>query len=204
MSIRRSNQLSYNPKKRKVNKGSGLPAGKPSMHVTEIGRRTVFEGLGDHFPQALGRKGVIRQAGQRQPFEADLPAIALPALPNRGKVLTETMEDCLNLMKVTVDPMHGVVLADVFAKIEETLRYDFQAEFLQDFTAHGVTQCLSMILAAARQHEELALFRADADREDVAVAKDDGTSRRPDPRGSTTGLATRSGHEATLPRRARQ
>ena len=174
------------------------------MYVPEIGGRAVFEGLGDDLPQALGRKGVIRQTGSRQPFETDLPAIALPALPNRGKVLTETMEDRLNLMKVTVDPMHGVVLADVFAKREETLRYDFQAEFLQDFAAHGVTQCLSMILAAARQHEELALFRADADREDVAVAKDDGTSRRPDPRGSTTGLATRSGHKATLPRRARQ
>ena len=114
------------------------------------------------------------------------------------------MEDRLNLMKVTMDPMHGVVLADVFAEIEETLWHDLQSEFLQDFTAHGVAQRLAVILAAAREHKELAFFRANADREDVAVKKDDGTSRRPDPGGITTGLATRSGHEATLPRRARQ
>ena len=56
-----------------------------------------------------------------------------------------------------------------------------------------------MILAAARQHEKLPFFRADADREDIAVAQDDGASRGPDPGGSATGLATRSGHEATLP-----
>jgi len=187
-----------------VNKGSGLPAGKPSMHVPEIGRRTVFEGLGDDLTQAFGRKGVIRQPRQRQPFEADLPTIAFPALPNRGKVRTETMEDRLDLMKVPMDSMHGVVLADVFAEVQKALRYDFQSEFFQDFATHGITQRLSMILAAARQHEELALFRADADREDVAVTEDDGARRRPDPRGSTTGLTTRRGHEATLPRQAAQ
>ena len=114
------------------------------------------------------------------------------------------MEDRLDLMKVTMDPMHGVVLADVFAEIEETLWYDLQAKLFEDFAAHGVAQRLAVILAAAREYEELALFRADADREDVAVTKDDGTSRRPDPRGSATRLATRSGHEATLPRQAGQ
>jgi hypothetical protein len=56
-----------------------------------------------------------------------------------------------------------------------------------------------MILAAAGQHEKLPFLGADTDREDIAVAKDDGASRGPDPGGSATGLATRSGHEATLP-----
>ena len=114
------------------------------------------------------------------------------------------MEDRLNLMKVTMDPMHGVVLADVFAEIEETLGHDLQAKLLEDFPTDGIAQRLAVILAAAREHKELALFRANADREDVAVTQNDGSSRRPDPGGITTGLATRSGHEATLPRRARQ
>ena len=114
------------------------------------------------------------------------------------------MEDRLNLMKVTVDPMHGVVLADVFAEIEETLWYDLQAKLLQDFPTDGIAQGLAVILAAAREHKELALFRANANREDVAVTQNDGTSRRPDPGGITTGLATRSGHRATLPRQAGQ
>ena len=98
------------------------------MYVPEIGGRTVFEGLSDDLTQALGRKGVIRQTGYRQPFETDLPTIAFPPLPDRGKVLTETMEDRLDLMKVAMDPMHGVVLADVFAKVQETLRHNLQAK----------------------------------------------------------------------------
>ena len=114
------------------------------------------------------------------------------------------MEDSLDLMEVAMDPMHGVVLADVFAKVQEALRRDLQAEFFQDFATHGIAQGLTVILAAAREHKELPLFRADADREEVAATKDDGTSRRPDPGGTATGLATRSGHEATLPSRARQ
>jgi hypothetical protein len=114
------------------------------------------------------------------------------------------MEDRLDLMKVTMDPMHGVILADVFAKVQETLRYDFQSEFLQDFATHGITQCLSMILSATGENKELSFFGANADREDVFAAQDDGASRRPDPRGSTTGLTTWSGHEATLPRQAGQ
>jgi len=174
------------------------------MYVPEIGGRTVFEGLGDDLSQALGRKGVIRQTGQRQPFETDLPTIAFPPLPNRGKVLTEAMEDGLDLMEVAMDPMHGVILADVFAEVQEALRHDLQAKLFQDFAAHGVTQRLAMILTAAWKYEELAFIGADADREDIAVAEDDGSRRRPDPRGSATGLATRSGHEATLPGRARQ
>jgi hypothetical protein len=174
------------------------------MYVPEIGGRTILHGLGDDLSQALGRKGVIRQTGQRQPLETDLPAIAFPPLPNRGKVLTEAMEDRLDLMEVAMDPMHGVVLADVFAEVQEALRHDLQAKLFQDFAAHGVTQRLAMILTAAWKYEELAFIGADADREDIAIAEDDGARRRPDPRGSATGLATRSRHEATLPGRARQ
>ena len=174
------------------------------MYVPEIGGRTVFESLGDNLTQPLGRKGVIPQAGQRQPFETDLPTIAFPPLSNRCKVFAETMEDRLDLMKVAMDPMHGVVLADVFAKIEETLWHNLQAELLQDFAAHRIAQRLTVILTTAREHEELALFRSNADREDVSTTQDDGTSRRPDPGGTATGLATRSGHEAILPSRAGQ
>jgi len=61
-----------------------------------------------------------------------------------------------------------------------------------------------VVLTAARQDKKLAFIGANTDREDIAIAKDDSTSRRPDPRGSTTGLATRSGHEATLPSGAGQ
>jgi hypothetical protein len=174
------------------------------MYVPEIGGRTVFEGLSDDLTQALGRKGVIRQTGQRQPFETDLPTIAFPPLANRGKVLTETMEDRLDLMKVAMDSMHGVVLPDVFAEVQETLRYDFQSEFLQNFATHGVAQRLAVILSATRENKELSFFRANAYRQDIPITEDDGASRRPDPRGSTTGLTTRSGHEATLPRQAGQ
>ena len=114
------------------------------------------------------------------------------------------MEDRLDLMKVAMDPMHGVVLADVFAKVQETLRHDLQAKFFQDFAAHGIAQRLAVVLSTTRQNKELSFFGADTDREDIAVAEDDGSSRRPNPGGSATGLATRSGHEARLPRRARQ
>jgi hypothetical protein len=114
------------------------------------------------------------------------------------------MEDGLDLMKVTVDSMHSVVLADVFAKVQETLRYDRQAKFFQDFAAHGVTQRLAVILSATRENKELSFFGANADREDVSATQNDRSGGRPDPRGSTTGLATRSGHEATLPRQAGQ
>lgn len=174
------------------------------MHVPQIGRRTVLQGLGDDLSQALGRKGVIRQTGQRQPFETDLPAIALPTLPDRGKIFALTMEDRFDLMEVPMDPVHGMVLADVLAEVEEALRHDVQSEFLEDFAAHGVTQRLSMILTAARQDEELPFFGADTHGEDIAAAQDDGAGRRPDPGGSTTGLTARSGHATTLPGPARQ
>ena len=204
MSIRRSNQLSYNPKKRKVNKGRRPPSGKPSMHVTKIGGRTVLQAPGDDLAQALGRKRVIRQPSQREPFETDLPAIALPALPDGRKILAMAVEDRFDLMKMAMDSMHGVVLADVFAEIKETLRHDLESEFLEDLSTHGVAKRLAVILAATREHEKLALFRADTHRQDVVAAQDDGTCGRPNPGGCTTGLATWSGHEGTLPGPARQ
>ena len=155
------------------------------MHVPEIGRGTVLQGLGDDLPQALGRKGVIRQPGQRQPLKTDLPAIAPPALPDGGKVVAQAMEDRFDLMEVAMDPMHGVVLADVFAEVQQPLRDDVETELFQDFAAHGVAQRLAVILAAARQDQELTLFGPDADRQDIFAAQDDGAGRRPDSGGST-------------------
>ena len=140
------------------------------MHVPEIGGRTVFQGLGDDLSQALGRKGVIRQPRQGQPLEADLPAVSLPALPDGPEVIAEAMEDGFDLMEVAMDAVHGVVLADVFAKVQQTLRHDLETQFLQDLALDGIPQGLAMILAAAGQDEELALFGADADRQDLVAA----------------------------------
>ena len=114
------------------------------------------------------------------------------------------MEDRLDLMKVTMNPMHGVVLADVFAKVQETLRHDLQAKFFQDFTAHSIAQRLAVVLSATGENKELSFFGTNADREDVFASQNNRSCGRPDARGSTTGLATRSGHEATLPRPAGQ
>ena len=156
------------------------------MHVPEIGRRTVLQGLGDDLSQALGRKGVIRQPSQRQPLEADLPAVSLPALPDGSEIIAEAMEDGFDLMEVAMDPVHGVVLADVFAKVQQTLRHDLETQLLQDLALDGISQGLAVILAAAGQDEELALFGADADRQDLVAAQDDGTASRPDPRRCAT------------------
>lgn len=171
--------------KRKGNKESRPPSGKPSMHVPQIGRRTVLEGLGDDLAQALGRKGVIRQAGQREPFETDLPAVTLPPLPDGRKVGTQAMEDGFDLVEMAMDPVHRVVLADILAQVQQPLRHHLQAQFLQDLPSHGVAQGLAMVLASARQYQELAFLGADPDRQDVFAAQDDGTGRRPDPGGST-------------------
>jgi hypothetical protein len=48
------------------------------------------------------------------------------------------MEDRLDLMEVAMNPVHGVVLADVFAKVEQALRHDPEAELLEDFPLDGV------------------------------------------------------------------
>jgi len=160
------------------------------MHVPEIGGRTILEALGDDLAQALGRKGVIRQAGQRKPLETDLPTVAFPPLSDGGQILAAAMEDGLDLMEMAMDPMHGVVLAHIFAEVEETLRHDPQAEFFEDFAPYGITQRFAVILAAAREHKELPFFGADAHGQDVSATEDDGARRRPDPGGSATGLAT--------------
>lgn len=151
------------------------------MHVPEIGGRTVPQGLGDDVAQALGRKGVIRQPSQRQPLETDLPTVALPALPNRPEVVAAAMEDGFHLVEVPVDPMHGMVLADVLPEVDQAQRLDAQAELLVDLATDGVPQRLAMVLAAAGQDEELALLGADPDRQDLIAAQDDGAGGRPDP-----------------------
>ena len=155
------------------------------MHVPEIGGRTVFQGLGDDLSQALGRKGVIRQPRQGQPLETHLPPVSLPPLPDRGKVVTEAMEDGFDLVEVAMDAVHGVVLADVFAEVEQALRHDLQPQFLQDLAADGVSQSLAVILAPAGQDEELTLFGPDPDRQDLITAQDDGPASRPNPGGCT-------------------
>jgi hypothetical protein len=93
------------------------------------------------------------------------------------------MEDRFDLMEVAMDPVHGVVLADVFAKVEQALRDDPQAQFLKDLALDGIPQRLAVILSAARQHQELAFLGPDPDRQDLIAAQDDGTGSRPDPGG---------------------
>ena len=91
------------------------------------------------------------------------------------------MEDGLDLVEVAVDAVHSVVLADVFSEVEQALRHDFETQFLQDLTPDGIPQGLAVILTAAGQDEELALFGPDPDRQDLFTAQDDGTGGRPDP-----------------------
>ena len=93
------------------------------------------------------------------------------------------MEDRFDLMEVAVDPVHGVVLADVFPQVDQTLRYDPEAELLEDFPLDGVPQRLAVILAAARQDKELALLGPDPHGEDLVAAQDDGPGGRADARG---------------------
>ena len=155
------------------------------MHVPEIGGRTVFQGLGDDLAQALGRKGVIRQPRQGEPLETHLPTVALPALPDGPEVITETMEDGFDLMEVAMDPVHGVVLADVFPKVEKALRHDLEPQLLQDLALDGVPQGLAVILATTGQDEELALLGPDPDRQDLIAAQDDRARGCPDAGGCT-------------------
>jgi hypothetical protein len=93
------------------------------------------------------------------------------------------MEDCFDLMEVAMDPVHGVVLTDVFPEIDQSLRHDLEPQLLQDLALDSISQGLAVILAAARQDEEFALFGADTDREDLVTAQDDGPSGRADARG---------------------
>ncbi len=91
------------------------------------------------------------------------------------------MKDRFDLMEVAVNSMHGVVLADVFAEIQQALGHNRQPELFQNFSTYGVAQRLSVILPAAGQHEELTLLSANPHREDIAATQDDGARRRPDP-----------------------
>jgi hypothetical protein len=95
------------------------------------------------------------------------------------------MEDGFDLMEVAVDPVHGMVLTDVFPEVEQALRHDLETQFLQDLTPDGIPQGLAVILTTAGQDEELALFGPDPDRQDLFAAQDDGTGGRPDPGGCT-------------------
>ncbi len=95
------------------------------------------------------------------------------------------MEDRLDLVEVAVDPMHGVVLTDVFPEVDQPLRHDLQAELLEHLTPDGVPQGLAVILAATGQDKELALFGPDADRQDLIAPQDNRTRGRPDARGCT-------------------
>jgi len=141
---------------------------------------------------------------QRQPLEAHLPAVMPLPFADGGEIIAATMEDRLDLMEVAVNPVHGVVLADVFAEVEQTLRYDREAELFEDFASDGITQRLAVVLAASRQDEEVSFFRPDANREQVAAPQDHGARRRPDAGGDTAGLASRRGHAVTLPGTAGQ
>ena len=151
------------------------------MHVAEIGSRTVPQSLDDDLAQALGRKGVIRQAGQGQPLEADLPTVALPAFPDGGEIGADTMEDRLDLMEMAVDPVHGVILADVLPQIKQALRFDPQAKLFEDLPSDRVAQSLAMILATPGEYHEFALLRPDPHRQDLVAAQDDGPGGRADP-----------------------
>jgi hypothetical protein len=92
------------------------------------------------------------------------------------------MEDRFDLMEMAMDAMHGVILADVFPQIDQTLRHDPEAELLEHLPLDGVPQRLAVILSATRQHEELAFFGTDPHGEDLVAAQDDGPRGRADAR----------------------
>jgi hypothetical protein len=95
------------------------------------------------------------------------------------------MEDGFDLMEVAMDPVHGVVLADVFPEVEKALRHDLEPQLLQDLALDGVPQGLAVILATTGQDEELAFLGPDPDSQDLIAAQDDGAGGRPDARGCT-------------------
>ena len=138
MSIRRSNQLSYTPEKGTVNKAGRSSAGKPSMNIPEVGGQAGPPELADNLAQALRGKGGIAEFGQREPLETDLPAVLAPPLPDRGEIAALTMEDRLDLMEVPMDAVHRVVLADVFAHIDQAAWGNLQTEFFPDLAPNGV------------------------------------------------------------------
>jgi len=152
------------------------------MHVPEIRRRAVPQGLGNDLSQALGRKGVIRQPRQRQPLETHLTTVPLLPGPDRTQIVAAAVEHGFDLMEVPVDPVHRVVLADVFPEIKERLRLDPQAKFFEHLAPDGIPQRLAVVLSAAGQDQELAFLGPDPDREDLLAPQDDRTGGRADAR----------------------
>lgn len=120
------------------------------MHVPQIGRRAIAQGLGNHRPKAFGRKGKVLQASQRQPCKAHLPTILLLPCPQRRKISTPTMKDRFDLMEMPMDAMHGVILAHILAQINQPLRDNGEPKLFQDLAPNGITQVLPMILPAPR------------------------------------------------------
>ncbi len=121
------------------------------MNVTQIGGGSAFQGPWNDLPQPLRRKRIIRQAGQGEPLETNLTAIPLSSFPDGRKICTLTMEDGLYLMKVTVNPMHAMVLADILPDIEQSLRSNPQPQLLQDFAHDRGLQGLAVILSTPRK-----------------------------------------------------
>lgn len=195
MSIRRSNQLSYTPENGTVNKAGGPAAGKHSMHVPEIGRRAGGEEPADDLPEAGRRKGEIAKFGEGKPLEADLAAIPPPPFADRAEIRALAIEDGLHLMEMTMDAVHGVVLADVFPHVHEAAGRDGEPQLLHDLPADGVGQRLAVLLPAAGQDEELPFLGADAHDQQGVRAQEDGPGRRADG-GIAAGGRTGGGHAA--------
>ena len=194
MSIRRSNQLSYTPEKGMVNKAGGSAAGKPSMHVPQVGRPAGSEETPDDLPQPGWGKRKIAKFGEGEPLETDLPPIPLPAFADGAEIRAVAMEDRLHLMEVPMDAVHGVVLADVFPDVHEAAGRHGQPQFLHHLTAHGIGQRLAMLLPTSGQDEELPLLGPDPHDQERRFAQDDGPGRRADSRGIATSGRTGRRH----------
>ena len=158
MSIRRSNQLSYTPKNRKVNKGNRKAAGKPSVHIPQVTRGAILEGLGDNRPKSLRGKGVIGQFFQGNPLETNLPTIGSQTTTDGRKITTRTVKDGFDLMEASMDTVHAMVLANILAEVDQATGNDLQAQFLKNFALDGIGQRFAMLLTAARQHEKFTFI----------------------------------------------
>ena len=180
MSIRRSNQLSYTPEKGMVNKAGRSTAGKPSMHIPEVGRPAGREKTTDDLPQTGRGKREIAEFGEGEPLETDLAAIPLPPFADRSEIGALAMEDRLHLMEMPVDAVHGVVLADVLPHVHQAAGRHDQAQFLHHLAAHGGGQRLAMLLAAAGQDQELPFLGPDPHDQKRRLTQDDGPGRRAD------------------------
>jgi hypothetical protein len=117
----------------------------------------------------------------------DLSSIATPPCPERAEIGALAKEHGLHLMEMTMDALHGVVLADILADVDQTTGRDGQTQLLQHLPPHGVGQGLTVFLATAGQDEELPFLGTDAHGQQGAVPQDDGAGRRADGRGLATG-----------------